>query len=389
MCSSTSTRTRPQPRRGCCNSSPPFTAGSPQQPIPTSRFTASAAPNSRTWLGSPTDFRDSEGRPAKRLVLTTSFRVPAEILAAAERITAGGELPGAAGPVTPAPHAGRVEAYLFAQQSEEAEWIAGEVNRLHLVERMPFAAMAVLVRTKRRFLPELSRALDRSGIPHDPPDARLVDQAAVRVVFDCALAARHQDRPRPAHAGEADRAMRRLLLGPLFTLPLGVERELLRERVRSGLPWSDVLRANLPAGSALAELLDDHSWLDMQAAEGFWHLWTTLPQFATAVTDHARREERSAWAAFAQALERQADRDPKLTLSAYLDLAEQDDFEATPLLSYRPHGERQAHPDHPSSGQGTRVRCGVPRRCGRGGLSGHETQPVATQTRSALTRPIG
>ena len=286
-----------------------------------------------------TDFRDSEGRPAKRLVLTTSFRVPAEILVAAERITAGGELPGAAGPVTPAPHAGRVEAYLFAQQSEEAEWIAREVNRLHLMERMPFAAMAVLVRTKRRFLPELSRALGRSGIPHDPPDARLVDQAAVRVVFDCALAARHQRSSAPGHAAEADRAMRRLLLGPLFTLPLGVERELLRERVRSGLPWSDVLRASLPAGGALAELLDDHSWLDMQAAEGFWHLWTTLPQFATAVTDPARREERSAWAAFAQALERQADRDPKLTFAAYLDLAEQDDFEATPLLSYRPHGE--------------------------------------------------
>jgi superfamily I DNA/RNA helicase len=47
-----------------------------------------------------TDFRDGEGRPARRLVLTDSFRVPAAILEAAERITAGGDLPGAAGPVT-------------------------------------------------------------------------------------------------------------------------------------------------------------------------------------------------------------------------------------------------------------------------------------------------
>jgi superfamily I DNA/RNA helicase len=42
-----------------------------------------------------TDFLDGEGRPARRLILTDSFRVPAQILAAAERITAGGELPGA------------------------------------------------------------------------------------------------------------------------------------------------------------------------------------------------------------------------------------------------------------------------------------------------------
>jgi superfamily I DNA/RNA helicase len=286
-----------------------------------------------------TDFLDGEGRPARRLILTDSFRVPAQILAAAERITAGGELPGAAGPVTPAPHAGRVEAYLFAQQSEEAEWVAREIHRLHLVEGLPYTAMAVLVRTKRRFLPELSRALRRSGIPHDPPDSRLVDHAAVRVVFDCAFAARHQRSKAPGYADESDRAMRRLLLGPLFTLPLGVERELLRERVRSGLPWSDVLRANLPEGGTLAALLDDPSWLDMQAAYGFWHLWTTLPQFATAVTDPGRGEERAAWAAFAQALERQAERDPGLTLAAYLDLAEQEEFEATPLLSYRPHGE--------------------------------------------------
>ncbi len=195
-----------------------------------------------------TDFRDSEGRPAKRLVLTTSFRVPAEILAAAERITAGGELPGAAGPVTPAPHAGRVEAYLFAQQSEEAEWVAREVNR-----SPPRRADAVRRhggsgQDEAAVPPRVVPRPRRSGIPHDPPDARLVDHAAVRVVFDCAFAARHQRSTAPGSADEADRAMRRLLLGPLFTLPLGVERELLRERVRSGLPWSDVLRANLPAG---------------------------------------------------------------------------------------------------------------------------------------------
>ena len=49
--------------------------------------------------------------------------------------------------------------------------------------------MAVLVRTKRRILSELSRALDRRGIPHDRPDVRSVDQPAVRIALDVAIAA--------------------------------------------------------------------------------------------------------------------------------------------------------------------------------------------------------
>jgi superfamily I DNA/RNA helicase len=57
----------------------------------------------------PDRFRDREGRPARRVVLTTSHRVPAQILEAALRVTHGGELPGEAGPVIPAPHRGSVE----------------------------------------------------------------------------------------------------------------------------------------------------------------------------------------------------------------------------------------------------------------------------------------
>ena len=143
-----------------------------------------------------------------------------------------------------------------------------------------------------------------------------MDHAAVRVVFDCAFAARHQKSKAPGYADEADRAMRRLLLGPLFTLPLGVG-GCSGSGVRSGLPWSDILRANLPEGNTLADLLDDHSWLDLPAAYGFWHLWTTLPQFGSRRDRPRRGEERTAWAAFAQALERQAERDPGLTLAAH------------------------------------------------------------------------
>ncbi len=288
----------------------------------------------------PDRFTNPDGTPARRLVLTTSFRVPPEILSAAVCLTASGELPGATGPVIPAPHAGRVEIRRFRQQSEEAEWIAGEVERLHIEEELPIDRMAVLVRSKRRFLPELSRALERRSIPHDLPDARLVDHPGVRLVFDIVAAARSDD-----SAGgrlDADRVVRRLLLGPLFGVPLSIERDAYRYRLRSGEEWPRILRSSVPGADALAGLLEDSAWATSgSAADGFWALWNSLPQFANLVHDPERADYRSAWAAFAQVLSRQEARDPDLSLAGYVALAEREDFEATPLLRFT--GDRKGH----------------------------------------------
>ncbi len=279
----------------------------------------------------PKAFPDEQGRPARRLVLTTSFRVPAAILDAAVRVTAGGDLPGAAGPVTPAPGTGRVDTFVFDQQSHEAEWIAGELQRIHLLDRIPYRRMAVLVRTKRRLLPELSRALDRRGIPHDRPDARLADHPAVRMVLDVVVAATE-------HGPERDKAVRRLLLGPLFGLPLGEVRELERGRAR-GSEWPPLL-AGVPGGPALAALLADPTWArDRAAADGFWKLWAELPHLPALVADPGRTEDRAAWSSLSQALGRLRDRDPAATLVDYLRWTEEEDFEATPLLGFRPPDE--------------------------------------------------
>ncbi len=274
----------------------------------------------------PGRFVDARARRARRIVLDTSFRVPRQILEAAVRITAGGDLPGAAGPVTPAPGAGAVETFVFDQQSHEAEWIATELQRTHLLERIPYRRMAVLVRSKRRFLPELSRALERRGIPHDRPDSRLADHAAVRLILDCVVAA--TDR-----GAERDRAMRRLLLGPLFALPLGALREIQRAMARGG-GWSDAV-GGLAGGPALAGLLRDPSWAaERPAADGFWHLWATLPHLPAIVADPAAGEDRAAWSSLSQALGRLRERDPKATLADYLRWTEEEEFEATPLLGY-------------------------------------------------------
>jgi len=297
--------------------------------LSTGNITVAADPYQSIYSFRGTDLHNVArfSRSARRLVLTTSFRVPAEILSAAERVVAGGSLPGAAGPVHPAPGKGSVETYRFTQQSEEAEWLAKEVQRLHLEQGYPYASMAVFVRSKRRFLPELSRALELRGVPHDEPDARLVDHPAVRAVFDCALAA-------TSSGTERDRAVRRVLLGNLFGVSLGKMREM--EHLHVAATWPEVIRAGVDDGEPLADLLEDPTWAtETSAIHGLWEVWTGLPQMAPVAADPNRAEERAALTSLAQALGRLAERDPSMSLDTYRKMAGEEDFEATPLLSYR------------------------------------------------------
>jgi len=278
----------------------------------------------------PGSFPDAAGRPARRIVLTTSFRVPSGILEAAVRVTAGGDLPGAAGPVIPAPGRGSVDVYGFDQLTHEADWIASELQRIHLRDGIPYGRMAVLVRNKRQALPGLSRALEQRGIPHDPPDTRLADHPAVRQVLDCVRAV-------IGSGTEQAGAIGRILLGPLMALPLSAMRDLQRDQARTGDPWPAIIRRGVPDGGDLADLLEDHIWADTApAAEGFWHLWSTLPQFADAVAAPGRSSDRAAWSSLSQVLGRMGERDPGATLSDYVRMSDSEDFEATPLLEYRP-----------------------------------------------------
>jgi superfamily I DNA/RNA helicase/RecB family exonuclease len=281
---------------------------------------------------------------AERLILTESLRVPAEIMTAALRVVSGGDLPGAAGPVTPAPHPGRCEAYVFDQETGEAEWIAGQVEQAMVIEGTKPSQIAVLVRSKREALTELSRALDRRGIPHDPPQSRLIDHPAVQLVHDLViLAVTGGSLPTTTavEAAAADRAMRRVLLGPLVGLGLGRERSLLRARRRTWEPWHQVIAERLPENPGLGALLQEPDWATVRSAtDGFWHLWTTLDGLEAAVADVGRGDWRRAWAAFAQSLARQAERDPSMTLARYFALTEDDDFEAEPMLTHHLTADR-------------------------------------------------
>lgn len=279
---------------------------------------------------------------SRRVILGQSFRVPAQILISALRVVSSGDLPGTAGPVEPARHAGRSETYVFDQETAEAEWIAREVEHAIRTEHIDPAAIAVLVRSKKELLNELSRALARKSIPHDPPESRLVDHPAIRVVHDIVTVARN-DRGGEAGPGTADvdRAARRVLLGPLLAIGLGRERALYRERRRTLASWSSVIEEHLPDAPGLASLLGDAAWTsDRPAVSGFWHLWTTLDGVDDLVGDPSREGWRRAWTSFAQVLERQAERDPSLDLGGFFELTEEEDFEATPLISHRPDRRR-------------------------------------------------
>ncbi len=284
--------------------------------------------------------RHPEGR---RIVLDTSFRVPEEILTAALGVVSSGDLPGAAGPVRPAPHEGRVEAYIFDQETAEAEWIASEVEHAIEVEKLKPSSIAVLVRSKKALFNELSRALSRRALPHDPPEWRLVDHPAVRLFHDLSTVASNGGALAisPTAAAEADRAMRRILLGPLVRASLGRERALVRERMRSGEGWADIIEAHQPDLTGLARLVGEASWAtELSASAGFWHAWSHLDGLDDLVSDPERIEWRRAWSAFAQVLYRQAERDPSVSLARFFEMTEEEDFEATPLISHRLPSER-------------------------------------------------
>ncbi len=264
--------------------------------------------------------------------LTTSFRVSANILAAAERVTAH-EVEGLAGQVVPARAGGRVECLVFEQETQEAEWIAREIHRLHLEQKVPLSQIGVFVRSKQRFLREFSRGLERRGIAHDIPDSRLADQPAVRFVLDLLTAATDQGH-------ERIRSIRRILAGPMVEATIGEVREIERIATRTGVPVSTVIAERTSDGESLGALLTEPGWAtDMPAADGLWHIWSSLPSIQRLVSDPDRASERAAWTSFSQVLSRWNERNPTSTLLDYRDLANNEDFEAQPLLSYRAPAE--------------------------------------------------
>lgn len=149
----------------------------------------------------PDRFRRADGQSAPTLTLSVSRRAGAVLLAAsravASRITAPGLAAtalrshrdlGAAGEV-----AGSVQVRTYSSAAQEATGIADVLRRSHLIDAVPWSRMAVVVRSARRSIPTLRRALVAAGVPVAVAgdEIPLVDDPAVTpllLLLRCALA---------------------------------------------------------------------------------------------------------------------------------------------------------------------------------------------------------
>jgi superfamily I DNA/RNA helicase len=269
---------------------------------------------------------DRLGTCAERIVLSTSFRVPVEILDAAVSVT-GRALPGGAGKVASTRSGGVVESHVFPTVGDESEWIASDIERVHLLDGVPLERIAVFMRSRTAFGNELATAFERRAIPHSFSESRLTDEPIVRFVHDLVVASTSDD-------DDANGAMRRVLTSPYVALTYGAVNELAR-LVDGGASWADIVKANAPGGAELAALLDDTSWaLEMNASRGLWRVWSTLPHLVPVALDDANLADRKAWSAFNQVLVRLAERSPGATLRDHASLVSGSDFEADPLYSF-------------------------------------------------------
>ncbi|MFG1948064.1 ATP-dependent helicase [Nonomuraea sp. NPDC048826] len=123
----------------------------------------------------PERFRTLDGRDAPVLALRVCRRSGADLLTASRRVAA--RLPAAPMPdergagghrdLVPLPEtpAGEVRVLLADSTSQEAAVVADTLRRAHLVEGVPWHRMAVLVRSAKRQVPLLRRALVNAGVP--------------------------------------------------------------------------------------------------------------------------------------------------------------------------------------------------------------------------------
>ncbi|HEX4702595.1 MAG TPA: ATP-dependent DNA helicase [Pseudonocardiaceae bacterium] len=187
---------------------------------------------------------DLDPKGDRTVVLHTDHRMAPAIRAAVRRLTsrmpAAGERRDLHG-VGAEPDEGRVDVRLFASSAQEAGWVADQLRRAHLLDGVPWSAMAVLVRSAVRSLPVLRRALLAAGVPLVvPADALpLAQHPVVRPFLELV---------RVAASGETldEETAAMLLAGPL-----GGADPLSMRRLRRGLRQLELAAGGGRSSSAL------------------------------------------------------------------------------------------------------------------------------------------
>jgi superfamily I DNA/RNA helicase/RecB family exonuclease len=122
------------------------------------------------------------GAPTPSVTLTTSHRCAPAVARAVSGIA--GRLPGGREIEGTGDESGSVEVRLAASVGAEAALIADFLRRAHLVSRVPWSQMAVIVRSVPRAAAGLSHALARAGVPVASPavSGALAEQPAARAL---------------------------------------------------------------------------------------------------------------------------------------------------------------------------------------------------------------
>lgn len=198
----------------------------------------------------PHRFRTASGAPARTLVLHTSYRTGAGLLAATARVARRLRGPAAHRFPAPLPDAepGQVQVHTFRSATSEATYLAHALRSAHLVDGIPWSRMAVLVRSTTRQLGPVQRALRTVGVPtvvhaEDLPLHLQPGVAPLLLLLRCAL--------EPEALDEAAAVA-------LLHSPLGGADPLAERRLRQGLRTLALAAGDRrPASELLVEALRD------------------------------------------------------------------------------------------------------------------------------------
>ncbi|MFW3171031.1 ATP-dependent helicase [Geodermatophilus sp. CPCC 206100] len=200
----------------------------------------------------PERFRHADGRRADRLSLGVCRRSGAELLRISRRVAEGLPGPWEHRRLAPAEGIddGAAEVHVFASAAVEAAYLADVLRRAHLLDRVPWSQMAVVVRTAAALGP-LRRALTSAGVPAtiSADDLPLAAQPAVAPFLGALAALLPGADGEPAGLDEP--AAEALLASPLGSATV-LDLRRLRRAVRIALAQQGVDAAERGTPLALA-----------------------------------------------------------------------------------------------------------------------------------------
>jgi superfamily I DNA/RNA helicase/RecB family exonuclease len=218
------------------------------------------------------EFRTTRGEPAAQIALATTRRFGTTLQRVSRNVVSRLGVPGTLDRDTferfrnPDANScvfgpGRVEANLYSTSGAELEHIADLLRRAHVTDGLGWHEMAVLVRSGRRSIPPLRRALAAAGIPVDVAGDELpvAREPAVRPML---LALRAVADP----AALTVDVVRALALSPLGAMDAGQLRRLARVLRRRDREAAGGQRLPRPTDELLREALADPLLLDEQAS---------------------------------------------------------------------------------------------------------------------------